>query len=197
MGEARTGGGAAALRDRPAELLQRLIRFETVNPPGGERECVGWIEELLRDAGLETRIVARDDERPNLIARLPGRGEAPPLLLQGHADVVPVAGQDWTRPPFAAEEADGFIWGRGALDMKGGVSMMIAAVLRAVANGVEPHGDVLLCVLSDEEAGGAYGADYLVSEHAALFEGVGYALGEFGGFPLHVGGGRLAPLGLE
>jgi acetylornithine deacetylase/succinyl-diaminopimelate desuccinylase-like protein len=111
--------------------------------------------------------------------------------------VVPVEDQDWTRPPFAAEEADGFIWGRGALDMKGGVSMMIAAVLRALATGVEPRGDVLLCVLSDEEAGGAYGADYLVSEHAELFEGVRYALGEFGGFTLHVGGRRFAPVGLS
>src|SRR3954466_13660047 len=107
MGEARTGGDAAALRDRPAELLQRLIRFETVNPPGGERECVAWIEALLRDAGLETRIVAQDEERPNLTARLPGRGEEPPLLLQGHVDVVSVGGQDWTREPFAGEEADG------------------------------------------------------------------------------------------
>ena len=185
------------MHERPAELLQRLIRFETVNPPGGERECVGWIEGLLREAGLETRIVARDDERPNLIARLPGRGEAPPLLLQGHVDVVPVTGQDWTRPPFAAEEADGFVWGRGALDMKGGVAMMIAAMLRARERGLEPSGDVILCVLSDEEAGSDYGAGYLVAEHAELFEGVRYALGEFGGFTLHLGGKRFAPVGLS
>src|SRR3954452_14570684 len=139
MGEARKGGDVAVLRERPAELLQRLIRFETVNPPGAERECVGWIEGLLRDAGLETRIVARDDERPNLIARLPGRGAAPPLLLQGHVDVVPVADQQWTRPPFAAVEEDGFIWGRGTLDMKGGVAMMLSAVLRAHERGLEPR----------------------------------------------------------
>src|SRR3954447_26269817 len=183
----------AALRDRPAELLQRLIRFETVNPPGSERECVGWIESLLSEAGIETRILAADDERPNLIARLPGKGESAPLLLQGHVDVVPVSGQDWTRPPFAAEEADGFIWGRGTLDMKGAVAMMVAALLRAREQGLEPSGDVLLCVLSDEEAGGDCGAQFLVSEHADLFEGVRYSLGEFGGFTLHAGGRRFAP----
>src|SRR5687768_12807038 len=135
------------------DLLRRLVRFETVNPPGAERECVGWVEGLLRDAGIETRIVAKDPDRPNLVARLPGRGSSPPLLLQGHVDVVPVAGQDWTHPPFGAEEADGFLWGRGTLDMKGGVAMMVAALLRAQSEGVQPPGDVLLCVLSDEEAG--------------------------------------------
>jgi acetylornithine deacetylase/succinyl-diaminopimelate desuccinylase-like protein len=187
----------ATLRDRPAELLQRLIRFETVNPPGAERECVGWIEGLLRDAGLDTRVIASDDERPNLVARLPGSGAAPPLLLQGHVDVVPVSGQDWSRPPFAAEEADGFIWGRGTLDMKGGVAMMVAALLRAKEQGLEPRGDVLLCVVSDEEAGGDCGARFLVSDHAELFEGVRYALGEFGGFTLHAGGKRFAPISLS
>ena len=78
-----------------AELLQRLIRFDTTNPPGAERECVAWVDGLLRDAGLETTIVAKDPERPSLVARLPGDGAAPPLLLQGHADVVPTAGQEW------------------------------------------------------------------------------------------------------
>lgn len=176
------------------DLLRRLVRFETVNPPGGERECVAWIEQVLRDAGIETRIVAKDPERPNLIARLPGRGESPPLLLQGHVDVVPVAGQEWSRPPFAAEEADGFLWGRGTLDMKGGVAMMAAAVLRAKEARLEPPGDVLLCILADEEAGGDCGAGFLVSEHAGLFDGVRYALGEFGGFTRHIGGRRFAPI---
>ena len=194
---ASAGGDLAALRERPAELLQRLIRFETVNPPGAERECVGWIESLLRDAGLEVRIVTADEERPNLVARLRGRGESPPLLLQGHVDVVPVSDQNWTRPPFAGEEAGGFIWGRGALDMKGGVAMMIAAVLRARERGLEPRGDVLLCILSHEEAGSDNGARHLVAEHAELFGGVRYALGEFGGFTLHIAGRRFAPISLS
>jgi acetylornithine deacetylase/succinyl-diaminopimelate desuccinylase-like protein len=178
----------------PLELLRQLVRFETVNPPGAERECVAWVEGLLREAGLDTRIVARDPERPNLVARLPGRGQSPPLLLQGHVDVVPVADQRWTHPPFAAEEADGYLWGRGTLDMKGGVAMMIAAVLRAKETGIAPPGDVLLCVLSDEEAGGDCGAAFLVAEHPELFGGVRYALGEFGGFTRHLGGKRFAPI---
>src|SRR4051812_6927948 len=175
-------------------LLRRLVRFETVNPPGAERECVAWVEGLLGDAGIETRIVAKDSERPNLIARLPGRGKSPPLLLQGHVDVVPVDGQEWTRPPFAAEEDDGCVWGRGTLDMKGGVAMMMAALLRAKQEEMEPPGDVLLCVLSDEEAGGECGARFLVSDHPELFDGVKYALGEFGGFTRHIGGRRFAPI---
>jgi acetylornithine deacetylase/succinyl-diaminopimelate desuccinylase-like protein len=125
---------------------------------------------------------------------LPGLGQSPPLLLQGHVDVVPVADQRWTHPPFAAEEADGYLWGRGTLDMKGGVAMMIAAVLRAKEAAFAPTGDVLLCVLSDEEAGGDCGAAFLVAEHPELFEGVRYALGEFGGFTRHLGGKRFAPI---
>ena len=80
------------LNERPVELLQRLIRFNTTNPPGNERECVEWIDEVLRDGGYETEILAKDPERPNLLARLKGRDEAPSLLLQGHVDVVPVEG---------------------------------------------------------------------------------------------------------
>ena len=185
---------AAEYADRPVALLQRLVRYETVNPPGAERDCVGFVEEVLRDAGIETRIVAKDDDRPNLIARLPGRGESPPLLLQGHVDVVPVEGQEWSREPFGAEEDDGFVWGRGTLDMKGGVAMMIAALIRASAAEQAPPGDVILCVLSDEEAGGGCGARFLVEEHPELFEGVRYALGEFGGFTRHIGGRRFAPV---
>ena len=187
-------GSAAVSEVDGLDLLRRLVRFETVNPPGAERECVGWVERILRDAGLDSRIVALDPERPNLIARLPGRGDSPPLLLQGHVDVVPVADQSWTHPPFAAEEADGFLWGRGTLDMKAGVAMMIAAVLRAREEGIEPPGDVLLCILSDEEAGGDCGARFLVTEHPELFEGVRYALGEFGGFTRRIGGKRFAPI---
>jgi acetylornithine deacetylase/succinyl-diaminopimelate desuccinylase-like protein len=119
----------AALHDRPAELLQRLIRFDTSNPPGGERACIEWVAGLVREAGVEPRIVAKDSERPNLIARLPGQGSAAPFLMQGHVDVVPAKG-DWSRPPFGGDIADGYVWGRGALDMKGGVAMMLAAFLR-------------------------------------------------------------------
>jgi acetylornithine deacetylase/succinyl-diaminopimelate desuccinylase-like protein len=139
-------------------------------------------------------IRARDPERPNLIARLPGRGAAPPLLLQGHVDVVSTAGQTWSHPPFEAVESGGFIWGRGAVDMKGGVAMMLSAFLRARAEGLEPPGDVIFCALADEEGMSGYGAEWLVRDHPELFEGVRFALGEFGGFTSHVSGRRFYPI---
>ncbi|HEV7162597.1 MAG TPA: M20/M25/M40 family metallo-hydrolase [Solirubrobacteraceae bacterium] len=184
---------AQAIQDRPAEILQRLIRFDTSNPPGNERECIAWIRGLLEDLGCEVQIVAREPDRPNLIARLTGRGEAAPLLLQGHVDVVAARGQ-WTHPPFGGELHDGYIWGRGALDMKGGVAMLLAAFMRAKASGATPPGDVILCILADEEAGSDLGASFLVSEHPELFEGVRHALGEFGGFTLQIAGRRFYPI---
>jgi acetylornithine deacetylase/succinyl-diaminopimelate desuccinylase-like protein len=109
-------------------------------------------------------------------------------------DVVSTAGQAWTHDPFAAEVHDGCIWGRGAIDMKGGVAMMLAAVLRLRAEGAEPPGDVLFCALADEEALGTYGAEWLVREHPEQFAGVRYAIGEFGGFTAHQAGRRFYPI---
>ena len=160
-----------ALHERPAELLQRLIRFDTTNPPGNERACIEWIAGLLEGTRCSLRIVARDPERPNLIARLRGEGRAPGLLLQGHVDVVPASG-NWSRPPFAGEIADGYVRGRGALDMKGRVAMMLAAFLRAAEGDTPPPGDVVLCLLSDEEGGGDDGARFVVDSHPELPAGV-------------------------
>ncbi len=173
--------------EHPVALLQNLIRFDTTNPPGDEAECVTYINDLLTAAGFETTLLASEPNRPNLIARLKGRGGAPPLLLYGHVDVVTTANQKWAYPPFEAREVDGYIWGRGALDMKAGVAMMLAAILRAGATGLTPAGDVVLAVLCDEEAGGDKGAKYLVENHAHHFEGARYALGEFGGVSMYVG----------
>jgi acetylornithine deacetylase/succinyl-diaminopimelate desuccinylase-like protein len=178
----------------PVELLQQLIRFDTTNPPGNEAECIAFVRALLEDAGCEVELYAKDPARPNLVARLHGNGDRPPILLQGHVDVVTTTGQDWSRPPFGGELVDGWVWGRGALDMKGGVAMMISAFLRALREGNALPGDVILCVLADEEAGGDYGAKFLVEEHPHLFEGVQYSLGEFGGFTLELGGRRLYPV---
>jgi acetylornithine deacetylase/succinyl-diaminopimelate desuccinylase-like protein len=179
---------------RPAELLQRLIRFDTTNPPGNERECIAFIEGLLREAGIESTLYARVPERPNLVARIPGRGAAPPLLLYGHVDVVSTEGQQWRHDPFAGEQHGGYVWGRGAVDMKGGVAMMLAAFLRAKTEGLEPAGDLIFCALADEEAMGSYGADWLVREHPEPFEGVRFAIGEFGGFTTHQAGCRFYPI---
>jgi acetylornithine deacetylase/succinyl-diaminopimelate desuccinylase-like protein len=184
---------AETLHERPAELLQRLIRFDTTNPPGNERPCIEWIAELVRAVGVEPRIVAKDPARPSLVARLPGAGTTPGLLMQGHIDVVPAEGE-WDHPPFSGDVAGGYIWGRGALDMKGGVAMMIAAFLRAAVAEASRPGDVVLCVVSDEEAGGDLGARFLVEEHPALFHGVRFAIGEFGGFTLELAGRRFYPM---
>jgi acetylornithine deacetylase/succinyl-diaminopimelate desuccinylase-like protein len=183
----------ATIHERPTELLQQLIRFDTSNPPGGERECIDWVKRLLEARGVTVQVLAQDPERPNLVARLKGTGDAPAFLLQGHVDVVPAAGK-WSHPPFAAEVADGYVWGRGALDMKGGIAMMLAAFLQGADSDTPPPGDVVLCLLSDEEGGGDYGARFLVENHADLFDGVRYAIGEFGGFTMEVAGRRFYPI---
>jgi acetylornithine deacetylase/succinyl-diaminopimelate desuccinylase-like protein len=176
------------------DLLGDLLRFDTTNPPGNESACIAHVQRLLEEAGVETRIVAKEEARPNLIARVRGAGEAPPLLLYGHVDVVTTSGQEWTHPPFGGELVDGWVWGRGALDMKGGVAMIVDAFLRAARGELRPRGDVILAVLSDEENGGDFGARFLAEEHADLFEGVRHALGEFGGASQSIGGRRFYPI---
>lgn len=184
----------ATLYQRPVELLQRLIRFNTTNPPGNEAACIGFIQQMLHSVGIETTLLEKVPNRPNLIARLSGTGNQPPLLLYGHVDVVTTEGQQWSHSPFNAEIADGFIWGRGTLDMKGGVAMLLAAFMRAKVEKVSLPGDVVLCIVSDEEAGGDIGARFLVEEHPTLFKDIRYALGEFGGFTLYLGGKRFYPI---
>jgi acetylornithine deacetylase/succinyl-diaminopimelate desuccinylase-like protein len=182
------------ISQQPVELLQRLIQFDTTNPPGIESECIKYIQGLLDEAGIETKIFAKGPERPNLIARLSGRGNASPLLLYGHVDVVTTQNQKWQHPPFQGKLVDGFVWGRGALDMKGGVAMMLAAFLRAKAENRDLPGDVVLTIVSDEEAGGDFGAKFLVEKHAEQFEGVRYAIGEFGGFSMSIAKKRFYPI---
>lgn len=174
-------------------LLQELLRFDTTNPPGSETACIRHLEVVLREAGVELVLAGASPDRLNLVARLKGRGEAPPLLLQGHVDVVPTAGQAWTHPPFAGELIDGEVWGRGTIDMKGGVAMMVSALLEGARAGGYP-GDVVLAVVADEEAGGGQGAGWLVANRPELFAGVRHALGEGGGFALRLGGRRFYPL---
>ncbi|MEZ4727277.1 MAG: M20/M25/M40 family metallo-hydrolase [Caldilineaceae bacterium] len=179
-----------AIYERPIEILQKLIQFDTTNPPGNEAACIAYLDGLLQEAGLSTTILAKDPNRTNLVARLPGRGEAPGLVMQGHVDVVTTANQAWTHPPFAAKLVDNYLWGRGALDMKGGVVMMLCAVLRAKAEGLTPAGDIILTIMSDEEAASDYGARFLVEEHPEQFTGAKYAIGEGGGASTFVGDQR-------
>lgn len=180
--------------DRALRLAQQLVRHDSSNPPGKERACAEFIAATLRDAGVEPLVLARDPDRPNIVARLEGRGEAPPFLLYGHADVVPAEPGEWRYPPYGGQIVDGELWGRGTLDMKGGLAMLLTAFLQAAESSSPPPGDLLFAVTSDEEAGGAYGAQFLVREHAGLFAGVRHALSEFGGYTQHVGDRRLYPV---
>src|ERR1700730_15265618 len=175
------------------ELTRDLIRLDTTNPPGEEHIAVELIERLLRDANIECARYETEPGRPNLVARVKGRGEAPPLLLQGHVDVVTTVNQEWRRPPFGGDIVDGYLWGPGALDMKSGVAMMVATLVRAAARGGAP-GDLVLAVLADEEAGGLCGARWLVDTHPELFAGIRHAIGESGGVALHLGGRRFYPI---
>jgi acetylornithine deacetylase/succinyl-diaminopimelate desuccinylase-like protein len=176
----------------PVELLRDLIRFDTTNPPGNEESCVAHVEALLREHGIESERYEKVPGRPNLVARHAGSNGGPPLCLYGHVDVVTTAGQPWTRPPFAAELVDGYVWGRGALDMKSGVSMCISAFIEAHAAGSPTP--LVLVVLSDEENGGDVGARFLAEEHPEAFGGARHALGEFGGATQWLGGRPFYPI---
>ncbi len=178
----------------PVALTQRLVRFDTTNPPGNEAECIGHIKSLLDGAGIQNQVLAKAPGRPNLIARLPGDGAASPLLLQGHVDVVPADPDQWRQPPFAGNLVDGYLWGRGSLDMKSGIAMMISALVRAKVDGMTPAGDVVLALVCDEEAGGDEGARFLVENHPEQFDGIKYAIGEFGGFSFNLSGRRFYPI---
>ena len=123
----------------PAEIAQQLIRFNTSNPPGNEEKCIAYAGDLLSKVGITTQVYARSAKRPNLVVKLPGRGEGPPLLLFGHVDVVPADNRGWMHPPFEGKLADGYLWGRGALDMKSGVAMMLSALLQAKATRRQPR----------------------------------------------------------
>lgn len=184
----------AQLCQNPAALLQRLIRFNTTNPPGNERECILFLRDLLNEAGIETMLLGRVESRPNLIARIKGQGHLPPLLFQGHVDVVTTEGQDWRYPPFEGCIDQGYVWGRGAMDMKGGLTMMLSSCLRSCIEQDELPGDVVLAMLVDEEAGGEFGAKYLVEHHAECFRDIRYAIGESGGSTTFIGGHKFMPI---
>src|ERR671912_1196970 len=172
------------------ELLRALIRFDTTNPPGAEAECIAFLADYLRMAGLEPEVLSPGGGRANLVVRLRGRGEGTqgPLLLHGHVDVVTAEAGRWTHPPFAGEVHDGQVWGRGAVDMKNMVAMS-AAVLALLARLELPlRRDVIFAAVADEEAGCAAGSAWLVTYYPDKVRAE-YALGEGGGVPLYIGGG--------
>ncbi len=180
----QTHADSAALGSRAVELLQRLIRFDTVNPPGNEGEAQRFLLETLSAAGWECEILAKDPQRPNLVARLRGAEDGPGLALICHVDTVPADPAEWTRDPWGGDLVDDYVWGRGALDMKDQVASETAACLALAEEGWRPaRGEMLLVVSADEEAGAHNGAMWLCEEHPekvrcdmVLNEGAGLAV---------------------
>ena len=156
----------AALESRTTELLQRLIRFDTVNPPGNEGPAQQWLKGLLEEAGLDCVLLEAVPGRPNLVARLRGAGDGPALCLLGHVDTVPADPADWQVDPWAGELRDGCVWGRGAKDMKSQVAAELAATLALIEEGWRPEaGELKLVFTCDEERGATHGAQWLCSDH--------------------------------
>jgi acetylornithine deacetylase/succinyl-diaminopimelate desuccinylase-like protein len=177
------------------ELLRDLIRFDTTNPPGGEAECIAFLADYLRMAGLDPEVLSPGGGRANLVVRLRGRGDGTqgPLLLHGHVDVVAAEAARWTHPPFAGEVHDGQVWGRGAIDMKNMVAMSVAVLGLLARLQIPLRRDVIFAAVADEEAGCAAGCGWLVAEHPEKVRAE-YALGEGGGFSLYVGGRPVYPI---
>src|SRR3982751_2216255 len=156
-------------RDEVTQLLRRLVACDTSNPPGREAQAAAILEAYLQPFGIECERVAKDPARPNLIARLPGRGTGPSLAFLGHLDVVQARREDWSVEPFAAVERDGAIWGRGTVDMKCQVAATAVALASLAREGFVPNGDLMLILTADEEVGEAgVGAPYLVEQRPDL-----------------------------
>jgi acetylornithine deacetylase/succinyl-diaminopimelate desuccinylase-like protein len=156
----------ADLERRTTELLQRLIRFKTVNPPGNEEPAQLFLKELLEGAGFDCELLYAVAGRPNLVARLPARSDGPTLALIGHVDTVLADPGDWSVDPWAGVLRDGCVWGRGALDMKSQVAAEVTAATALAEEGWRPAGGELLIVLTcDEEAGAEHGAQWLCDHH--------------------------------
>jgi acetylornithine deacetylase/succinyl-diaminopimelate desuccinylase-like protein len=152
--------------DDATRLLQRLIRFDTVNPPGNERAAIEHLQAILMDVGFQCELLGAEPERPNLVARLTGQGEGPTLCYLGHVDTVLADGSEWTHDPWSGDIADGYMWGRGSLDMKSQVAAEVAAVAGLAREGWRPaRGDLLLVAVADEETGGELGAKWLCETH--------------------------------
>ncbi len=183
--------GMSAAEVEVVDLCRELIAIDTSNygdhSGPGERAAAEYVAAKLDEVGLETTIYEPHPGRSSLVARIEGTDPSrPPLLVQGHLDVVPADAADWTHHPFSGEIADGCVWGRGAVDMKDMDAMMLAVVRQRLREGRRPPRDIVLAFLADEEAGGTWGARHLVDNHPGLFEGVTEAIGEVGGFSFTV-----------
>jgi acetylornithine deacetylase/succinyl-diaminopimelate desuccinylase-like protein len=188
-------GAAATVRGSDAvALLQRLLRINTVNPPGNEEPAQELLAETLADAGFECRLLAAEPSRPNLVARLRGAGDGPTLCLLGHVDTVPAAPSEWSFDPWSGDVVDGEIRGRGAQDMKDQVAAEVAAAAALGRKGWRPRaGDLLVVTTADEEKGGGAGARWLCRAHPGAVR-ADYVLNEGGGIAFEVEGRRFYTL---
>src|SRR5690348_1541347 len=164
------------IADEAVTILRDLIRFESVNDGTGrgkgEREAAEHVAGLLSEVGLEPTVLESARNRTSVVGRVEGEDPSrPALLIHGHLDVVPAEPKEWTYDPFAAEVAEGCVWGRGAIDMLDMDAMTLAVMRDRLKTGRKPPRDVVLAFVADEEAGGVFGASYLVDNHPGLFEG--------------------------
>jgi acetylornithine deacetylase/succinyl-diaminopimelate desuccinylase-like protein len=175
--------------------LQDLIRFNTTNPPGNEMLAAEHIAGVLRQEGIEPIVLEPIPGRGNVIARLKGSGEQPPLLLYGHTDVVGAEPEHWTHPPFSGAIAGGYVWGRGTLDMKGTVAQQLTTFLLLKRQGITLNRDVILAATADEEIGGpdSCGVVWLSEHHPELIRAE-FGLTEVGGYSTQMGGKTLFPI---
>jgi acetylornithine deacetylase/succinyl-diaminopimelate desuccinylase-like protein len=181
-----------SIRDEVTELLQELIRIDTTNPPGNETAAAELLRDYLEESGAEVELYARVPERANMVARIPGRGAGPKLLLLSHTDVVLADPAEWSADPFGGELRNGEVWGRGALDMKGQVAASAVAVASLAREGFEPEGDLIFAATADEEVGAGFGAQWLCEAHPdavrcdyVINEGAGDRV-ELGGRPFYI-----------
>src|SRR4051812_41608443 len=180
-----------ALERSATQLLQELIRFDTVNPPGNEQAVQNFLQDKLEAAGFDCVQLAAVDGRPNLVARLPGRSDGPRLCYLGHADTVLANPEDWTVDPWSGELRDGCVWGRGALDMKDQVACEIAAAIALADEGWRPEcGELMIVVTADEEAGATVGAKWLCEKHPDVVR-CDYVVNEGGGQLLRSNGREI------
>lgn len=180
--------------DEVVEICRDLIRIDTTNTGdtatcAGERAAAEYVAEKLAEVGLEPVMHESEKGRTSVVARFPGAASAAAsgaLLIHGHLDVVPADASEWSVHPFSGEVVDGYVWGRGAVDMKDFDAMVLTTVRQMRAEGRMPARDLVLAFVADEENGGGLGAHWLVDNHRDLFEGCTEAIGEVGGFSFTV-----------
>jgi acetylornithine deacetylase/succinyl-diaminopimelate desuccinylase-like protein len=173
--------------------LQSLLRLDTTNPPGNETPAAQLLADLTSKAGLAPRLLHKVEGRDNVVVRLAGDGSKPPLLLNAHLDVVAAEKSHWAVPPFEGRIQDGWLWGRGAIDMKHMAAMAVHVMLALKEEGVKLTRDLIFAGVADEEAGCVAGSKFLCDEHPDLIRSE-YALGEVGAFPLDIGPVRYWPI---